>query len=125
MRTRERKRLIKIAHSYNVRCHFHNKKSGISYASVRDNKICIWNGGGHSTFFHELGHIIDYRNNVYKQYYKANVTKKVLRRYAVLAEIHTDYTGQKLMRKYFPYRKYYFTYKYKKWQKWLKEYWGI
>lgn len=120
-----KKSLIKIAHSYNVKCRF-RKDASISYVDVPKRSIVIArNVWRPSDFFHELGHMVDYRNGLYKGYYKLYPTKKYLRRFAVQAEMHTDLTGSKLMKKYFPKMKYLHTYKYKKWQKWLKKYWGI
>ena len=120
-----KKSLIKIAHSYGVKCRF-RKDTQISYVDVFTNTIVIAGSVLRpSDFFHELGHMLDYRNGLYAGYYKAYPTKKYLRRFAVQAEMHTDLTGNELMKKYYPKMKYVYTYKYKKWQKWLREYWEI
>jgi len=124
-----KKNLIRIAHSYGVRCHF-PKGLVIPYAYANRNLICIADHDEKerliiSEFFHELGHVMDYRNKVYPGYYKNKPTKKYLKRYAIRAEIHTDLTGKKLMSKHFPDMKFVYTYKYKKWQKFAKMWWKI
>jgi hypothetical protein len=125
-----RKALIRIAHYYGVKCRFSSKVS-IPYADVRPGKIYLRNDNEitHkvmlSDFFHELGHVIDFRKGLYKAYYKDFPTKKALRRWALAAEIHTDFTGNKLMEKHWPGVKFAYTYKYKKWQKFLREHWKI
>jgi hypothetical protein len=125
-----RKELIKIAHSYGVKCRF-SKRIKIPEADVHGSAISLRKDHSLSKsivlsdFFHELGHVIDYRKGLYKPYYKMYPTKKSLRRFALQAELHTDLTGSKLMKQYFPERRFIFTYKYKKWQKFLKNYWGI
>jgi hypothetical protein len=130
MTNRLRKDLIKIAHSYGVKCRF-SKRVKVPYADVHESKISLCNDPympksiAMSDFFHELGHVIDYRNGFYKSYYKKFPTKKDLRQFALKAELHTDFTGGKLMKQHFPKAKFNHTYKYKVWQKALKKYWGI
>lgn len=122
--------MIEIAHSYGVKCSFSNRVK-IPYVDVHKSKIFL---GLHpvsrknytlSEFFHELGHIVDYRNGIFKDYYRVVPTQKALRKYALRAELHTDETGSKLMKKYFPKSRFIWTYKYKKWQAFLKKHWGI
>lgn len=130
MNKETKKALIAIAHSYGVKCRFSGRVK-IPYADVRPAKIYLTNGIGIdervflSDFFHELAHVIDFRNGLYKAYYKDFPTKKELSRWALQAEIHTDFTGNKLMEKHWPNVKFQYTYKYKKWQKFLRKYWGL
>jgi hypothetical protein len=130
MTKKTKKALIKIAHSYKVKCRFSNKIK-IPYSDARFGKIYLSNNDEMthrvmlSDFFHELGHVVDFRKGLYKAYYKDFPTNKELRRWALAAEIHTDFTGNKLMEKHWPSVKFAYTYKYKKWQKFLREYWEI
>ena len=125
-----RKELIKIAHSYDVKCRF-LKRIKIPYVAVEKRMIFLAKDNTMtkrsvlSAFFHEVGHMVDFDNGLFKPYYKLYPTRKALKRLALRAEIHTDETGSKLMRKHFPNTAFEYTYKYKKWQKLLKEHWGI
>jgi len=124
-----RKELRAIAKQYKVQLQFYSAR-GIPYAWPRKSEIYIYTGGYSrnsvlSSFFHELGHIIDYRNGLFPGYYVHYPTKAYLRRYAIKAEIHTDKTGKGLMKSYYPHDHFIETYRYKSWQKWLLEYWEI
>lgn len=78
-----------------------------------------------SDFFHEMGHIVDYRQGLFSDYYQDYPSKQDLKKWTLKAEKHADDTGNRLMKSWYPERKFVYTYKYKKWQKFLKQYWGI
>lgn len=76
-------------------------RNGILDYSVRQSKTTIL-----STIFHEMGHVIDYRNGKYKFYLEGlignqkdfNVWKKSM----LKAERSADIFGKKMLKKYFP-----------------------
>lgn len=124
-----KKELTQIAHSYGSKIRFSNT-TVIPCVDIFK-KIIYMACFEHSTnlfiseFFHELGHVIDHKNGIYRGYYKSFPTKKYLRRFAVQAEMHADLSGEKLMQIYYPRLTFVHTYKYKSWQKWLREYWEL
>ncbi len=79
-----------------------------------------------STVMHEIAHIENFRNNKFFKYHNigknVKLTKQKMKdykRFALRAEIYTDYVASKLMKKHFPeipYRKGY-TERNKKWFK--------
>jgi predicted SprT family Zn-dependent metalloprotease len=83
-----------------------------------------------SAFFHELAHIVAFRNNKFLEYHTArmkhtyNQKMKILKT-AYRAERYVDKLGKNLMKKEFPKYKYTAQYSYskKKHKKWLKQYW--
>lgn len=61
------------------------------------------------TFFHEIGHVLDYRDGIYWQYYinwtsnfPFNIEIAYLYKYAIKAEVSADRRGEKLMNRHMP-----------------------
>jgi hypothetical protein len=59
-----------------------------------------------STFFHELGHHLDYKSGKFRAFYDLRYSLAAQRRVALRAERHADFVGQKLCKKFFPKVKY-------------------
>jgi hypothetical protein len=78
-----------------------------------------------SNLFHEIGHLVDYRSGKFPGFYGPNPTKKYLSKYALQAELHADRTGAREMKKLFPTVRFMYTYKHKRWQKYLKLYYNL
>jgi len=129
MTARLKKELTNIAHLYGAKIRFshtriipcvdtHAKIIYMTFFRHTDGLLI-------SHFFHELGHILDHETGVYRDYYKKFPTKKYLKRFAVKAEMHADLSGEKLQRLWYPRLTFIHTYKYKKWQEWLKKDWKL
>lgn len=66
-----------------------------------------------SLFFHELGHVYCYNNNLYEFYHKENDKRdkyKYMKRYGLRAERFVDKIGEWLMSLYYPKSKFYLNY---------------
>jgi hypothetical protein len=55
-----------------------------------------------SAVFHEIAHEVGRRNGKYAPYYYKGINKKWYSRFALRAELYTDWLGKKLMAKEFP-----------------------
>lgn len=75
-----------------------------------------------SSFFHELGHHIDYTSGLYKSFYLSSSSLTNMRRHALSAELHTDKVGEELCNHHFPKVKYDRSYRSKADQQWLRDY---
>lgn len=108
------KRLRKIAKEFGLKLWF-TKQFSISgeYHTGDDRAVVnLDNAFDHvaSTFFHELGHHLDYHKGLYPSFYGSTPLYKQ-RRIALKAERHADKIGKKLCKKYFPKVKYHDSYK--------------
>lgn len=75
-----------------------------------------------STFFHELGHYIDFKNKLFSTIYDDRTSMKTKRKIVLRAEIHADKIGERYCRKYFPKIRYERVYRSKSDQKFLHLY---
>jgi hypothetical protein len=95
-----------IAKIYKIDVRFYNKLKGASgYAMPWKNKIYVLKTSKSDTisiFFHELGHVVDFRNKKYIKYNGGKGNYNYLKKFSLLAERHADNTGKNLCKKYFP-----------------------
>lgn len=120
------KKLRVIAKSYGMRLHTkpqmscqgeyaHTKRTAwINLSQTEDQLV--------STFFHELGHHIDYSNGKFAKFYDNRSSLATLRAISLRAERHADWVGQKLCKKYFPHVRYEKAYRNREDVEWLKDY---
>lgn len=93
----------------------HNKKSAwINLDQEHDPLV--------STFFHELGHHIDYTEGKFVKFYDNRSSLATLRAISLRAERHADKVGQTLCKKYFPSVRYEKAYRNREDVEWLKDY---
>lgn len=118
--------LKKIAKEIEVKVSFESCKYWVhgGHALVENNEI--WVNPNNtirniiSSFFHEIGHILDYRVGIYKNYYVGNLND--VKRLGLRAELHADKTGYWLCRKYFSKFRYSFSYRKKLDRDYLRSY---
>lgn len=95
------------------------------FAKPNHNFICINKTITDNEFttavFHELQHILNYRNKKYFEYHSCN-DKKTMKKWALRAEVYTDKEAKKLAKTY-GFNKYQMTYKMNNyWRNWVKEF---
>lgn len=107
--------------SYKVKVCFNNSKLGCSFAYPVESRISIhticfdigyeelW-----SSVFHEICHIICYRNNIYKRYHRGVLKYKEYRRQVLRAELYVDRQAEIMFNAYFPNLKFRKAYRSKK-----------
>lgn len=119
------KPLYDLAEIYEVKAFFFPQKGNdlLAWAEGKNNSIHIpvsikyFNGdieNIYSVFFHELQHIINYREGYFKAYHNPSKSDKNfanLKRTAFRAELFTDRKAEELMKLYFPKLKYVKHYK--------------
>lgn len=100
------KKLRKIAKEYNLKLWF---KPSISFSGeyhVGDDRAVVQLDNPSatviSTFFHELGHHIDFHEGRFPTFYDISSPLYRQRKVALKAERHADMVGQRLCKKYFP-----------------------
>lgn len=102
------KRLRRIAKAHGLKLWFRDVGFSGEY-HVGENRAVVQldNTASHviSTFFHELGHHLDFHAGRYPSFYK-DTPLYMQRRVALKAELSADRLGQKLCKKYFPKVKY-------------------
>jgi hypothetical protein len=103
------RRFHEIAKEHKVRLRVYRRDSIIpGRACPRESRIVLSLGTSYSisdsigVFLHELAHILDYRDDIYRTYYHDHPTNKSISRWAVKAERHADKRGLKLAKQYFP-----------------------
>lgn len=81
-----------------------------------------------SLFFHELGHVYCYNNNLYEFFHKENDGRNkysYMKKYGLRAERFVDKIGEKLMKSYYPNNTFYRNYDkpedVKEYYKWCEE----
>jgi hypothetical protein len=125
-----KKHLKEIAKKYGTKTYFYKKLECSGYAFPWKKKLFVRIGYDNRpetqnwiimTFFHELGHNIDYKNGIYKKYNSGFFGPEYAKKYALKAEQHADMTGEKLCKKYFPKIKWIPSYRNKEDKKWLKK----
>lgn len=107
------KKLRKIAKQYGLKLWFRDVEFSGEYHVGFDRAVVSLNKPSYqviSTFFHELGHHLDYHNGKYPSFYQSTPLYKQ-RRVALKAELSADRLGQKLCKKYFPKIKYHTSYR--------------
>ena len=125
MDTRSRKMIINEAkallNSYGIRSriHFNN---GECYSQISEGFVSIGLNSPEfvdrdtilSAVFHEIAHVVNYRNRKYYPYHNDKVLNKrtlaYAKRFGLKAEQHTDFVGSKMMKKYDPSLCFRFTY---------------
>lgn len=119
-----RKNLLKISRNLNIKVRFKilSKYSGMAYAPDSSIIVDPYRNNLFEAFFHEIGHVLDYRNNIYKRYNSCKSSIKYARKYSLRAEIHADETGRKLCKKYYPKHHYKKSYRNASDRQFLKEY---
>lgn len=119
------KPLLEIAKVFEVKVIFFEAKTDheIGLADMNKNEIHIpvsiryFNGdytNVYSVFFHELVHILNYREGYYPAYHRPKATKHgriMEKRTALRAELFTDKRAKELMSHFFPKMKYSHHYK--------------
>lgn len=119
------KPLLEIAKIFEVKVIFFEAKTDteIGWTKLTDNKIHIpvsvkyFNGDYtniYSVFFHELVHILNYREGYYPAYHrpKQNKMGRIMeKRTSLRAELFTDKRAKELMSHFFPKLKYSYHYK--------------
>lgn len=125
---RLRLRLRRIAKSYGLKLWF-KQSLGFSgeYHVGSDLAIVQYDDPADkviSTFFHELGHHLDYHNGLFKTFYDNYAPLYKMRPTALKAERHADEVGRKLCKKYFPKIKYEKSYRTEDDIRYLREYYA-
>lgn len=114
------KPLLEVAHIFDIKIVFFESKNNkdIGWTLMHDNKVHIpvsvklFNGDYeniYSVFFHELVHILNYREGYFPAYHRPKPTKMgrlMERRTALRAELFTDKRAKELMSYFFPKLKY-------------------
>lgn len=103
-------KLKQIAEEYNVCCEFKSMSNVLGLAYGPLGKIEINERASIrvivSTFFHELGHVYCFRNNIYKIYNgdspKTQRDKRIFRMTAYKAELWVDNWAEKETKRHFP-----------------------
>ena len=109
-----RKEIREFMKQFDVKVHY--VKKGWSYADMQreiialDLRECDCEEKAWSLAFHELAHIVCYREGIYKKYHDDVLPPKkyakYIRRYGLRAERHVDKMGEQFMAYYFPKMKY-------------------
>ncbi len=94
----------------------HNRYIKVYYDNCFDSKWLI------NCFFHELGHMIDFSDKKFINFYKKRTSLKIKRRLCWKAERHADLTGKIFSLCYFPKHKYQKAYTTKEDKAWLKKF---
>lgn len=111
MLKRDKLKIREFLKQFDVRVHFVKRSHSLAYGSLSLIEIGVeesypTNSKLWSTVFHELAHIICYRENLYKTYHHENRSKKkfarYIRRYGLRAERFVDNMAKKMMKEYFP-----------------------
>lgn len=99
-------RLRKIAKTFGARLHMSSTVELNGTYDYETSLICVskvnTRAGIISTFFHELGHHVEYTSGKYKNYYNYRRSLKTQRRLALRAERSADKTGEQLCKKFYP-----------------------
>ena len=102
--------LRKIAKEYDVKVQFKKdiKYNGLGMAYCPENLMTIRNAKDtddqtiKTAFFHELGHMIDYKSGHFFPYNGRTGNYAYYKRWGLKAEQSADLIGKKLCKKYFP-----------------------
>lgn len=116
-----------IANKFRVELHCHNTFKGgmsapwksmviIGLKGTRNDILCA--------FFHELGHIRDFRDHKFRKYNGGDANNAYHKKVGIRAERHADRTGKAIMRVYYPKEKYYSGYQTERGKKALRDYYG-
>lgn len=98
--------------------YYHGDKKHITVVRTRKLEWFI------SAFFHELSHVLDHRDGLYKGFYGKRAKLPRIRFLALRAERHTDNRAAKACKKYFPKVEYKYGYRLA-WQvEWLRGYYA-
>lgn len=110
MLKRDKKKIREFLKQYDVKVHFVKRSYSLAYGGLdlieigtetypTDSKL--W-----SMVFHELAHVVCYREGLYKEYHHENRSNKkyaiYIRRYGLRAERFVDKMAKKMMKKHFP-----------------------
>lgn len=113
-----------IAALYGVHCHF-NPRTERTWAKAAVSRIQVGTAFPFSkrtvisSFFHELAHVVNYRENKYRSYNSGKASIKLIRRIGLRAELHADLVAKKLMARHFPGVRYYGVYRFKWAREWF------
>ena len=115
--------------SFDVKVHFIKKGWSSAISSIGlielDIRECPNLDKTWSLIFHELSHIICYREGIYKIYHHENISEKkfakYIRKYGLRVERFVDKMGMKLMSTYLPDLEYKQTYLSEEDVKWYKK----
>ena len=116
----------KLLTEYNVKFHFVKGIEGaLGICNCKKNTVWIDRNQTDDAFittvFHELQHILNYRNKVYYEFHKYE-NKKLVKKYALRAEVYTDKQAKMLARKH-GFKRYKVTYEMNDfWREMIKEY---
>lgn len=120
--------LKQIAKDYKIKVRFVKKLDcgGLAYSWLDKIVVCTTKKGKPvtdssviNTFFHELGHITDYRQYRFRRYNSGMYTFGYAKKFALKAERSADTTGKRLCSKHFPELVWKESYVTKTDQKWL------
>lgn len=121
--------IYKICSHYEIQCFFHNRRDEkvngyafptleqihLFFSTFEKSRESVW-----SVVFHEIGHIIAYRNGKYKHYHEVKDSECYFVE-AIAAERYVDKIGKSLMELHFPEMEYVTSYKTKGARQWLRK----